>query len=86
MLFDAEEWRVLVTGHAQAFGTSKSLPAYLKTRPASPGAEMRRRLAALDEAALAKTLGDLLNEKQRKALLERRDLLLAAPAAAAAAH
>jgi len=84
LLYDTEDWRVLVTGHARAFGAARSFPAYLKDRPARPGVELRRRLAALDDAALARALGDLLSDRERKALLERRDLLLAAPAAAAA--
>lgn len=84
LLYDSQEWRVLVTGHARAFGLSKSFPAYLKNQPARPGAELRRRLAGLDDAALAKSLGNLLRAPERKALLERRDALIAAPAAAAA--
>jgi hypothetical protein len=85
LLYDTQEWRVLVTGHARSFGTSKTFPAYLRDRPARPGAELRRRLAALDDATLAKALGKLVSDRERKALLERRDLLLAAPAAAAVA-
>jgi hypothetical protein len=41
---------------------------------------------ALDDAALAKALGDLVDPRERKALLERRDALLALPQAAAAGH
>jgi hypothetical protein len=86
LLYDSQEWRVLVTAHARAFGTSAAFPAYLKQRPAKPGAELRRRLAALNDAALTEAFGDLLSARARKAVLERRDLLLAAPAAAAAAR
>jgi hypothetical protein len=85
LLFDANEWYVYVTGHDRAFGTGRSLPAYLKTQPPKPGAEMRRRLGRLDDQALAQALGDLVDAKARKAILERRDALLALPAAAAAA-
>ena len=84
LLFDAQEWSVLVTGHDRAFGTSKAFPAYLKARAPAPGAELRRRLALLDDAALVKALGNLLNARERSALLERRDALLALPAAATA--
>jgi hypothetical protein len=84
LLFDTREWSVLTTGHERAFGTGKGLPAYLATRPPSPGTELRRRLAALDERTLEATLGDALDARSRKALLERRDALLALPAAAAA--
>ncbi len=86
VLFDAQEWAVFATGHDRAFGTGKAFPAYLKARAPAPGAEFRRRLMALDDAALAKALGDLVDPRERKALLERRDALLALPPAAAAGH
>jgi hypothetical protein len=86
LLFDAQEWMVLATGHDRAFGTSNAFPAYLKARAPAPGAEMRRRLAALDDAALVKALGKLVGPRERKALLERRDALLELPTAAAGAR
>ena len=85
LLFDSDSWFVYVTSHEHAFGTTESLPAYLKARPPTPGAEVRRRLRALDEAGLKAALGDLISSGARKAILERRDALLALPAAAAAA-
>ncbi len=84
LLFDLDDWFVYVTSHERAFGTTKGLPAYLKARPPTPGAEVGRRLAALDEASLQAALGDLVSPRERKAILERRDELLALPAAAAA--
>jgi len=83
-LFDASEWLVLATGHDRAFGTSKLFPAYLKVRPPAPGPELRRRLGRLDDASLEAALGDLLDARERRALLARRDALLALPAAATA--
>lgn len=85
LLFDTNAWYVYVTAHDRAFGTTKSLPAYLKARPPSPGAEVRRRAATLNEATLATALGELVDAKGRKAILERRDALLALPMAASAA-
>jgi len=84
ILFDTDEWYVFGTSHDRAFGASRGLPAYLKARPPSPGAEMRRRLGALDEAALNSALGGLIDERSVKAALARRDTLLGLPAAAAA--
>jgi hypothetical protein len=83
LLFDSDSWFVYVTSHEHAFGTTKGLPAYLKARPPTPGAEVRRRLKALDDAGLKTALGDLVDSSARKAILERRDALLALPAAAA---
>jgi hypothetical protein len=82
LLFDSDDWFVYVTAHDRAFGSTKSLPAYLKARPPSTGAELRRRAAALDESNLATSLGELIDAKGRKAILDRRDALLALPAAA----
>jgi Calcineurin-like phosphoesterase len=76
ILYDAAEWMLLLTGHEQAFGTSKALPRHLRAAVPQPGPEMRRRLAMLDNAALKQTLGDLLDDRERSALLARRDVLL----------
>ena len=86
LLFDSDEWFVYVTSHERAFGTTKGLPAYLKAKPPTPGAEIRRRLKALDEPNLKSALGDLLSARELKAIIQRRDSLLALPAAAAAAQ
>jgi hypothetical protein len=77
ILFDTE-WMLLLTGHELAFGTSGDLPRHLQARPPQPGAEMRRRLAVLDAAGLEEVVGDLLGSRERGAILERRDALLAA--------
>jgi len=82
ILYD-DAWMLLLTGHGQSFGTARTLPAHLQARPPSPGPELRRRLASLDDAALAIALGDLVTPRERKAMLDRRNTLLA-PAAAAA--
>jgi hypothetical protein len=86
LLFDTQEWAVLATGHDRGFGTGKAFPAYLKARPPAPGAELRRRLAALTDATLAQALDGLVTARERRAILERRDALLALPPTAAAAQ
>jgi hypothetical protein len=82
ILYDGA-WMLLLTGHGQSFGTARTLPAHLQARPPSPGPELRRRLESLDDATLAAALGELVTSRERKALLDRRNTLLA-PAAAAA--
>jgi Calcineurin-like phosphoesterase len=81
LLFDSEEWFVYVTSHERAFGATRGLPAYLKAQPPAPGAEIRRRLKALEGPGLTSTLGDLLSPRELKAIIQRRDALLALPAA-----
>jgi hypothetical protein len=85
ILYSAD-WMLLLTGHEQSFGTSKALPRHLGAPVPQFGSEMRRRLALLDKAVLTQTLGDLLDERERSALLARRDLLLANPEVARSFH
>ncbi len=82
MLYDAQEWNLVLTGHDRAFGVKRELPAWLRERAPRPGAELRRRLALLDEATLEQAIGPLLGKRERKLILQRRDDLLARPAAA----
>jgi hypothetical protein len=84
ILYDGD-WMLLLTGHEQAFGTGKALPSHLRD-VLQIGPEMRRRLSTLDKAALAQALGDLLKDRERSALLARRDLLLANPEVAGGLH
>jgi hypothetical protein len=86
LVLDSEDWMVFATDHARTFGTARTLPAYLKAQPPKVGVEMRRRLAALDEASLEATLGDAVDARARKAILQRRDALLALPAAGSASR
>jgi hypothetical protein len=82
ILYDGA-WMLLLTGHGQSFGTDRTMPAHLQARPPSPGPELRRRLASLDDATLAAALGDLITPRERKAILERRNTMLAQAAAKA---
>ena len=84
ILIDLDDWFFYGTSYERAFGRSKGLPAYLKARPPAPGAEIRGRLAGLNEARLRAALGNLLDERDLRAILARRDVLLALPATATA--
>ena len=86
ILYDAKEWNLLLTGHDRAFGTKRDFPAHLQQRAPKPGAELRKRLATLDEAGLQSALGDLVGKREIKAMLQRRDAVLTGAAAAAAAR
>ena len=63
---------------------SRDCPRHLQQRPPQPGAELRRRLATLDEASLTGALGELLGKRELTAMLQRRDAVLASAAAATA--
>lgn len=83
LVWDTDDWIIYGTSFAQAFGTGRGFPAYLRTAPPSPGAELRRRLAGLDDRRLTEALENLVDAGARRAILQRRDALLARPAAAA---
>jgi hypothetical protein len=84
LVWDTEDWVIYSTSFAQAFDLSRSVPGYLQAKPPTAGAELRRRLATLDDKALAAALGSSLQPAARRAILSRRDALLALPAAATA--
>jgi hypothetical protein len=86
VLFDSDDWFVYATGNADSFGNSKAFPPYLKAKPPVPGAELRRRAGTLTEANLEATLDEYVDAKGRKAVLERRDALVALPGAASGAR
>lgn len=83
LVWDADDWIIYGTSFAQAFGTGRGLPDYLRAAPPTPGAELRRRLAMLDDRSLSAAMETLLDASARRAILQRRDALLARPAAAA---
>jgi hypothetical protein len=85
VVFDSDDWFVYASSHDRAFDSSRGLPVYLRARPPTPGAEVRRRLQALDASSLQAALGDLIDARERAAILQRRDTLLALPAAGAGA-
>ncbi|MEO6081156.1 MAG: metallophosphoesterase [Steroidobacteraceae bacterium] len=77
MVWDTEDWHFYATAFTQAFGTDRGLPAWLRARPPTPGAELRRRLGTLDDRKLSTALGAYLEANARRAILTRRDALLA---------
>ncbi len=79
ILYSTDDWQLLLVGNGNTFGTRKGRPAYLEKAPISIGGAWREALSALDEEALDAALADVLDARRRRALLERRDELLAAP-------
>ncbi len=77
--YSPDRERLWVTGFASAFSTAGKLPRYLAGEADNIriSGEAARRLAALDSGALELALGDLLSKRERRALLQRRDAILA---------
>ncbi|MCM2310932.1 MAG: hypothetical protein NDI84_05960, partial [Steroidobacteraceae bacterium] len=81
-LYDADEATLFLTGHGAAFGTSAQVAKAFEAPLVKTGAEMRSRLQSLDESKVQAAIGDLVGSRSVKALLQRRDRILALTSAA----
>ncbi len=77
MLYSTDSWQLLLIGHDGAFGTRKGRPRQFEKIELDVNAAWREALARLDAALLEERLGDVVDAKGRRALLARRDELLA---------
>ncbi|MGB5344851.1 MAG: metallophosphoesterase [Woeseia sp.] len=73
--YSRESWQMFLTNHYDAFGTGRNLPRYLKDVPLDVNDAWRAALQSLDEQRLQQ-LEDVLDSRQLRALLKRRDTLL----------
>lgn len=76
ILFINDISQVLLTGHTRAFGTSRSLPSGLDATALQIPAVVVEGLRMLDEETLETDLAGLLDRRQIRALLSRRDRLI----------
>ncbi|NJN52258.1 MAG: hypothetical protein HC809_11330 [Gammaproteobacteria bacterium] len=81
--YTADDPMLVLTGHGAAFGTSSRLPQHLSAAQLRLGETLVARLRELDQATLMRAL-PMLNARQIKAVLARRDALLAKSVAVAA--
>jgi hypothetical protein len=81
-LYDADAATLFLTGHGAAFGTSTQVAKAFEAPLVKTGAEMRSRLQSLDERNVQAAIGDLVGSRSVKALLQRRDRILALTSAA----
>jgi hypothetical protein len=75
-MYDADTAMMFLTGHAAAFGTGTGVPKALDAALAKTGPEMQLRLRRLDAANVKAAVGAYIDEREIKALLERRDRIL----------
>jgi Calcineurin-like phosphoesterase len=76
LMYDQANWRLVLAGHGDAFGTRGGRPAYLKNAALNVSGAWRQALAGLSKPGLEELLGDVLDARRQKALLRRRDELL----------
>ena len=76
MLFDPDDWLLMLVDHADSFGTEGTLATSLANADLAIGDEWRAALTALDDDVLRQELGDALNSDRLSALGRRRDALI----------
>ena len=76
MVYDREEWSLMLVDHENAFSTDESLPADLVKVGLVVSDEWRAALLALDDKVLRKELVDALDKERLLALGKRRDALI----------
>jgi hypothetical protein len=74
--YDRRTWQLASSGHQESFGRGRDLPRYLEAAPRRLPPALAEALGRLDAATLAEALGEHLNDRQRQALLARRDIML----------
>jgi hypothetical protein len=70
-------WQLILTSHGKAFSTRDGAPPHLRALSLQPGNTWQQRLATLDQASLEKVFKGVLDSRRIKALLKRRDQMLA---------
>ncbi len=76
MVYSQDNWQLMLTGHGRTFETKRAIPAYLQNVPLSIGSYWREKLNALTEDVINEQFADVLDKRRRRALGQRRDLLL----------
>ncbi len=76
VVYRRDLWKLYLTAHGQAFGTSRRLPKGLTSDAIAIAPAVRNALTSLDEALLNAALGQWLDKKRIRALLKRRDAML----------
>jgi len=76
-LYDADTAMLFLSGHGAAFGTGTNVPKPFQAALAKTGPEMQSRLRRLDENSVQAAVGHHLGKDEIRALLARRDRILA---------
>lgn len=76
MLYNLENWQLILDNHSRAFGTSRGRPPYLANAPIKINTAWKEALTSLDEQTLQENFADILDKRRISALAKRRDQLL----------
>jgi len=76
--YSSESYQLILVGHENSLSTRRGRPPHLAELQLSIGAAWEQALADLTEESLGEALGDVLDRRRIRALLQRRDELLEA--------
>jgi hypothetical protein len=76
IVYDTDDWQLMLVGHDRAFGTSKDRPKHLEALDLEVGDGWKAALNALTDDVIEREFDGLLDDRRRKALAARRDALL----------
>lgn len=76
MVYNPDDWALMLVENAGAFSEFKGDAAYLKKLATAIGDEWQAALRELDDSVLRAQLGDVLDSRQLRALIRRRDALI----------
>ena len=76
MLYNLENWQLMLNNNSEAFGAKRGRPPYLKDAELAVNPSWKQALTSLDDAALEANFADVLDKRRIGALADRRDQLL----------
>jgi hypothetical protein len=74
--YSLDSFQLILVGHDKTLSTKRGRPAHLKQTSLDLDPAWRQALNALNENLLSEALGDVLDRRRIRALLQRRDALL----------
>ena len=74
--YSTEDFQLMLMGQEESFSTGRGKPPHLANVPIDLTPEWKSALNSLDEGMLTDALGDVLDRRRIRALLERRNTLL----------
>ena len=79
IMYDTSSWRLILSEHDRTFSSKKGRPAHLKNAPIPVSPGWKNALTELSDELLEETFSDVLDKRRLRALMARRDGLLASP-------
>jgi len=74
--YSVDNFQLILVGHEYALSTKRGRPGYLEEVTLEIGGAWREALSSLNEELLTEALGDVLDRRRIRVLLQRRDALL----------